>query len=232
MVKESILVSVIMSVYNDEDRIESSIKSILSQTYNNIEFLIVDDFSNDNSHKILKTYESLDNRIKIYKNNKNLGLTKSLNFLISQAKGDYIARQDSDDISFKTRIEEELKFIKNNDLDACSSRALIKGTNKVIPKFSYYLPISFILKYKNPIIHGSLVIKKDVIESIGNYDEDFKYSQDYELITRLIKNNFKIKINKKILYKLNMEDNISNKFKDEQARYANLVKKQYKNVQL
>lgn len=102
MVKESILVSVIMSVYNDEDRIESSIKSILSQTYNNIEFLIVDDFSNDNSHKILKNYESLDNRIKIYKNNKNLGLTKSLNFLISQARGVYIARQDSDDISFKT----------------------------------------------------------------------------------------------------------------------------------
>lgn len=230
MVKESKLVSVIMSVYNDEDNIESSIKSILSQTYNNIEFLIVDDFSNDNTQKILKTYESLDNRIKIYKNNINLGLTKSLNILISQAKGDYIARQDSDDISFKTRIEEELKFIKDHDLDACSSRALIKGTNKVIPKFSYYFPLSFILKYKNPIIHGSLVIKKEVIESIGNYDEDFKYSQDYELITRLIKNNFKIRINKKILYKLNMKDNISNKFKNEQAKYANLVKEKYKNV--
>jgi len=230
MVKESKLVSVIMSVYNDEDNIESSIKSILSQTYNNIEFLIVDDLSNDNTHKILKTYESLDNRIKIYKNNINLGLTKSLNFLISQAKGDYIARQDSDDISFKTRIEEEIKFIKDHDLDACSSRALIKGTNKVIPRFSYYFPLSFILKYKNPIIHGSLVIKKDIIESIGNYDEDFKYSQDYELITRLIKNNFKIRINKKILYKLNMEDNISNKFKNEQARYSNLVKEKYKNV--
>ena len=126
MVEKDKLVSIIMSVYNDEDNIESSIKSILSQTYTNFEFLIVDDYSNDNTYRILKAYEALDDRIKIYKNNINIGLTKSLNFLIDQSRGDFIARQDSDDISFKTRLEEELKFIIDKDLDACSSRALIK----------------------------------------------------------------------------------------------------------
>lgn len=230
MAEKNKLVSVIMSVYNDENNVKTSIESILSQTYDNIEFLIIDDFSDDNTHRILKTYENLDNRIKIYKNNINLGLTKSLNFLISQANGYFIARQDSDDISLSTRIEEELKFIQDEDLDACSSRSLIKGTNKIVPKFSYYLPLAFVLRYKNPIIHGSLVIKKEVIQSLGNYNEYFKYSQDYELVTRLIKNNFKIKINKKILYELNMKNNISNKFKDEQAMFANQVKEKYKNV--
>ena len=126
MVEKDKLVSIIMSVYNDEDNIESSIKSILSQTYTNFEFLIVDDYSNDNTYRILKAYEALDDRIKIYKNNINIGLTKSLNFLIDQSRGDFIARQDSDDISFKTRLEEELKFIIDKDLDACSSRALQK----------------------------------------------------------------------------------------------------------
>ena len=230
MVEKDKLVSIIMSVYNDEDNIESSIKSILSQTYTNFEFLIVDDYSNDNTYRILKAYEALDDRIKIYKNNINIGLTKSLNFLIDQSRGDFIARQDSDDISFKTRLEEELKFIIDKDLDACSSRALIKGTSKVTPKLSYYMPVSIVLRYKNPIIHGSLVIKKDVIEAIGNYNDDFKYSQDYELVTRLIRKNFRIKINKKILYELNMKDNISNKFKTEQSKYANLLKEKYKNA--
>ena len=96
MVEKDKLVSIIMSVYNDEDNIESSIKSILSQTYTNFEFLIVDDYSNDNTYRILKAYEALDDRIKIYKNNINIGLTKSLNFLIDQSRGDFIARQVRD----------------------------------------------------------------------------------------------------------------------------------------
>lgn len=69
MAEKNKLVSVIMSVYNDENNVKTSIESILSQTYDNIEFLIIDDFSDDNTHRILKTYENLDNRIKIYKNN-------------------------------------------------------------------------------------------------------------------------------------------------------------------
>ena len=59
------------------------------------------------------------------------------------------------------------------------------------------MPVSIVLRYKNPIIHGSLVIKKDVIEAIGNYNDDFKYSQDYELVTRLIKKTLELKSTKK-----------------------------------
>ena len=76
-----------MPVMNNESSIVESIDSILKQTYENFEFLILDDFSNDNTYKIIKEYEEKDDRIKIFKNNKNLGLTRSLNILISHSKG-------------------------------------------------------------------------------------------------------------------------------------------------
>ena len=93
------LVSVIMSTYNNEKSIESSVNSILNQTYKNIEFLIIDDFSTDNTFGILNNLKNSDERIKVYRNSNNIGLTKSLNKLISKSKGNYIARQDADDIT-------------------------------------------------------------------------------------------------------------------------------------
>ena len=79
--------SVIMSVYNSEENLSDSIESILNQTYKNFEFLIMDDGSSDNSSEILGEYAKKDNRVKIFKNSDNLGLTKSLNILISSSKG-------------------------------------------------------------------------------------------------------------------------------------------------
>ena len=96
------LISVIMSSYNSEETIEKSILSILNQDYKNIEFLIVDDCSTDSSLSIMKRLREDDKRIKIIENKKNIGLTKSLNKLLKISNGKYIARQDSDDVSFHT----------------------------------------------------------------------------------------------------------------------------------
>ena len=93
------IISVIMSTYNDEKKVGKSIESILNQTYKNFEFLIVDDFSQDSTLDVLKHYEAKDRRVKIFTNKQNIGLTKSLNKLIFHSKGEYIARQDSDDFS-------------------------------------------------------------------------------------------------------------------------------------
>ena len=106
-------VSVIMSVYNAEQTLVNSIESIINQTYKNLEILICDDFSTDDSLKILETYKSQDKRIQIIKNNENIGLTKSLNKLIKKATGKYIARHDADDISMLYRIEKQLSALKN-----------------------------------------------------------------------------------------------------------------------
>ena len=93
-------VSIILSVYNAQNTIGDAIESILNQTYDNIELLILNDKSNDNTQKIIETFDS--KKIKVFKNKKNLGLTKSLNILINHSEGEYIARQDADDVSFKT----------------------------------------------------------------------------------------------------------------------------------
>ena len=111
------LVSVIMSCYNSENTLKSSIESILNQTYKNIEFLIINDASTDTTFEILKNYQVENNKIKIFSNNHNIGLTKSLNLLIKNSSGEFIARQDADDISYKNRIEKQVFEMEKFNLD-------------------------------------------------------------------------------------------------------------------
>lgn len=225
MTFEDDLVSVIMSVYNAENTIEDSMKSILEQSYKNIEFLIVDDCSKDKSKLILKNFEKKFKNVKIFENNVNIGLTASLNKLLKVAKGEFIARQDADDISLNKRIEIQLNTLKKYSLDFCSTRATVMQNKKTIPGFSFYLPKKLVMKFKNPFIHGTLFIKSQVIHDIGLYDERYYYAQDYKLMKELIKNNHKFKVINKSLYLLNMENNISSLNKKDQEYFSNLVRK-------
>jgi len=218
-------ISIIMSTYNSEQYLSKSIESILNQTFKDFEFLILDDGSTDNTPEIVKNYSKKDKRIKFYKNDKNLGLTPSLNTLIQNSSGNVIARQDSDDISRENRIQSQIKFLEENNLDACTSLAISQQSLKKVNNLKSYLPLNFVIRYRNPFIHGSLILKKNVLNEVGNYDERFKYAQDYKLMTDLIKSNYKVKILKKVLYELNTENNISTNKKSEQDYYANCVKR-------
>ncbi len=217
------LISVLLSVYNDDKNIKNSIESILSQSYKNIELLVIDDCSDDKTYDILN--EIKDSRIKIYRNKENKGLTKSLNILINKSNGDILARHDSDDISLPNRIEVQYKALSKYHLDACTTRAYIKNSERSIPRFSHYLPISLVMKYKNPFIHGTLMVRKKAILDVGLYDENIKYAQDYKLFLKLLKKNYKLKILKKKLYILNMKNNISSLNKEEQQFYFKEIKK-------
>ena len=126
------LVSVIMSNYNTpEEYLRESIESILNQTYSHIEFIIVDDCSTDNSLNVIKSYK--DDRIVLIENTENLGLTKSLNKALKQAKGEFVARMDADDISLPTRFEKQVAFLKqNSDVDAI--KALVEETINEFPQ--------------------------------------------------------------------------------------------------
>jgi len=210
-------VSVILSVYNDEKNIQNSVNSILNQSFSDFEFLIIDDCSTDNTLKILNKID--DPRVKIFKNEFNLGLTKSLNKLIKYAQYDFIARQDSDDISFPSRFEDQLSYINKVNIDGCTTLATVKGNIWKSPFLSRWLPLKFTIRYKNPFIHGSLMIKKSALINVGGYTEEFVYAQDYKLFLDLIMNGFNIKILKKNLYSLNMENNISSLKKQEQNKY-------------
>ena len=219
-------ISVLMSVYNDEKRVSKSIESILNQTFQDFEFLILDDCSTDNTYEICNYYAKKNQKIKLMKNHQNLGLTKSLNLLISESNYELIARQDSDDESFKQRLEIQLKIMEKHNLDACTTLATIDELKGTRPFLSHLFPKKLIIKYKNPFIHGSLLIKKRVLENVGMYDEKFKFAQDYKLMFDLIRLNHKLKIINQPLYKLNTKDNISTKNIKEQNYYANCVKKE------
>lgn len=218
-------VSVLMATFNDEANVADAIESILKQSYQKFEFLILDDKSTDNTYEIIKNYYSKDARIKIFQNKNNIGLTKSLNFLISKSKGKYIARQDADDSSMVNRLQMQYELLENSKYIGCSTRAIVKNTNIKIPGISSYLPMGLLVKVKNPIIHGTLMIEKKVLNFLGNYDENFYYAQDYKLIYNLLKNSFSFKRLNSALYSLNMENNISSNYQKEQNYFADCVRK-------
>ena len=108
------LVSVIIPCYNAEKYVEEAIRSIMTQTYSNLEIIVTDDCSSDNTLMILETLAAEDSRIKVIKNEKNLKIVKSLNNMIEVAQGKYIARMDADDISLPERIEKQVSFLDSS----------------------------------------------------------------------------------------------------------------------
>ena len=123
----------------------------------------------------------------MFRNEENIGLTKSLNVLIKNSNGKILGRQDGDDISLPNRISTQYNYLKHFNLDFCTSRAFKNDTNKKIPGYSFFISPKILMKYKNPFIHGTLLIKKSIMEDIGLYDENFYYAQDYKLMKDLIK---------------------------------------------
>jgi|TARA_Y100000389_G_scaffold203602_1_gene252609 glycosyltransferase involved in cell wall biosynthesis len=219
-------ISVIMSCFNSGDTVSSAIESILQQTYKNFEFLIMDDASTDNTLELLRDYKNIDSRIQIFKNTSNIGLTKSLNFLIQKTSGAYIARQDADDLSYNERLKTQIKFLENSDFVAHTTRAKITNSHRTVPRLSLLLPKKLIIRFRNPYIHGTLLIEKNILNKIGNYNEHFYFAQDYKLFWDLNKAGYKVKNSFLTLYELNMENNISNKYKSEQQYFAECVKKE------
>jgi glycosyltransferase involved in cell wall biosynthesis len=224
MNKTGDLVSVILSVYNSEKTIEECLNSLLSQTYKNIEILVIDDGSKDSSLEICKSYENKNKQIEVYENKNNIGLTKSLNKLLIKSRGELIARQDADDISSPERLEKQVQFLIKEKIDACTTRSRVMQTNMKRPGISFYLPNKILIKIKNPFIHGTLLIKKNVIKDIGFYDERFYYAQDYKLFTDLIRKGYKVKTMNQTLYSLNIKNNISSDNLEKQNHFARCVR--------
>ena len=139
---------------------------------------------------------------------------------------------------FPTRLEEQVDLLIGKKYDAVYTRAINKQNKAKIPGLSFYLPHKLSIKYKNPYIHGSLMIKYDVLKSLNYYSEDFYYAQDYKLSWDLHKKNYKVCVKNKALYVLNTKNNISENFRNEQKYYADCVRKeifqtkQYKHVNL
>lgn len=178
-----------MAVFNQERFLKKAIRSILNQTFRDFKFLILDDGSTDGSFDIIQSFK--DRRIKIFQNRKRQGLAKGLNFLIGKAKGKYIARMDGDDISMAARLKEQVEF-----LDKHPKVALIGCWTKIINdkgaivgesrRPTEYQKIRKVILASDSFVHPSVMFRKNIFTKIGGYNEDYFYSQDYDLFLRFV----------------------------------------------
>ncbi len=177
-----------MSVFNEEQDLKETIQSVLNQTYNNFEFIIINDKSIDNTPKILALAANGDERIKLIKNTTNLGLTKSLNKGINTSKYNYIARIDAGDTWLPKKLEKQVDFLNKNP------GFIIIGTNTTgynsqtgrktkIKNPELDDEIRKQLLHSTPFVHPSIMfLKKAVIQ----YNESFKTGQDYKLYADIL----------------------------------------------
>jgi len=119
-------ISVLMSAYNNADYLSQSVNSILNQSFADFELILIDDASSDQSLKIIQDLAFSDSRIKILRNRENLGLTKSLNQGLKIAAGEYIARQDADDLSRPERLAIQCQYLeKHPEIFLCGTSAML-----------------------------------------------------------------------------------------------------------
>ena len=224
-IAKSQLVSVIVRTKNEEKWISHCLEMVFAQDYENFEILIINDCSTDNTANLLEQIKEKDERIFVFSNEKNIGLTASLNRLIDFSKGDIILRQDADDFSTNDRISTQVDCLTSTKADLCFSRAMVINDSRIMPNWSFYLPYKLVMKYKNPFIHGTLAIRKKVLLSIGKYDKNFYYAQDYKLYKDIISKKYRIKKIFDVLYHLNIQNNISSNYINEQNYYAECVRR-------
>ena len=185
-IKSLPLVTVIMPVYNSERYVAEAIESILDQTFTDFEFLIIDDASTDRTKSIIKSYK--DPRIHVIEKPDNTGYTRSLNLGLKKAKGRYIARMDSDDISFPERFEKQVSFLNANPkyILCGTSYSIIDQDHQVLlPKTNKEIRLN--LLRTNCIAHPTIMLKKDIIKKYSlQYDPKMEPSEDYDLWVRLL----------------------------------------------
>lgn len=197
------LVSVIMPVYNAEKFLAEAIESILNQTYQNFEFIILNDGSEDASIDIINSYSTEDARIKVI-SRKNKGLVETLNEGLTLSEGKYICRMDADDISKPTRIEKQVRFLEESPnvvLVGCYFDLLVEnGTEQQLLKSIYNIQ-NMANQFTNQsrqdifsgyvLLHPTWMIRCDLINEIGVYGT-FAHCEDGEFLFRVLSTGHKI----------------------------------------
>ena len=225
------MISVIIPTYNREKLIVKSIKSVLSQTYKNIEVIVVDDNSTDKTEFKIKKIR--DKRLKYIKLRKNHGACYARNIGISKAQGKYVAFQDSDDLFLKNKLEVQLNNMKKNgsDMDFCKLHVITDGHICEFPNEEQIKKIRSsnildLLCCGNIISTQAIVVKRDVLATI-KFDESLPRFQDYDLVLR-IAHDYKISYTNTVLGEVYRQcDSISNSDEKLKAACLNMLKKDY-----
>lgn len=200
-------VSIIMGIYNCQATLEQSLNSLLEQTYQDFEVIMCDDGSIDDTHKIAKVFCDKDpKKFILLQNKKNMGLNYTLNVCLANAKGEYIARMDGDDISLPTRLQKEVKFLDTHPNIAIVSSAMIYfdeigdwgvGSPKQTPQIKD-------LVRGTPFAHAACMVRKEAYDAVNGYTIDNKLLrvEDYHLWVKMYSCGFKGYNIKEPLYKM------------------------------
>lgn len=184
-------VSIILPVYNERNFISDAIKSVLSQTFEDWELIVMDDASTDNSVEIIRSFMARDRRIILHQAKTNLGLVANLNRAIAMAQGEFLARIDGDDEwGSPNKLSDQINFFKTNP------EAVLVGTNALLINLqgkkigtlkhpSTHKQIINRLGTSNCFIHTSVLMKKDAVLAVGGYKSEALYAEDYDLWLRL-----------------------------------------------
>lgn len=230
------MISVIMSTYKENERLlRESIESILNQTYRDFEYIIILDYPDNDVHKsVIEEYALKDDRIHFYINEKNMGLTDSLNRGLSLCHGEYIARMDADDISLPDRLERQMKYLEKNHYD------LIGGITEMINENGSLLysiksvptdpkKINKALRYSQCIAHPTWLGRKEVFEKNAGY-RHMPLCEDYDFTLRAVLNGFVVSNLNEAVLKYRMTSNsISRSNLFEQYLYMSYITNEYKN---
>jgi glycosyltransferase involved in cell wall biosynthesis len=185
--KNEPLVSVVMTAWNRESLIHESISSILAQTYNNIELIVVDDGSTDGTSAAVEAFK--DTRIRLFRR-PHMGIVRSANYGIAQARGQFIARLDSDDLSLPSRIQLQVKVLaKHPAAVLCFSDCTFFGGEAANQSHGRFCRSNMLIVVKMclacPLVHSSIMYRKDAFERAGGYLPSTPVAEDYSLYTRL-----------------------------------------------
>lgn len=185
------LVSVVIRAFNCEEYIGRAIESVLAQTLQDFEIVIVDDASTDGTEAILQAYTQQDERIRVFRNETGQGPVKTMNIVLRHARSEFVAVHDGDDISLPHRLETQVGFLRANP-----QIALVGGGAYVIDEEGEEIKVinwgpkgpkevRLHLEKGYSLIHSSVMFRRAHIEAIGFYDEFFTYAHDYDMLVRM-----------------------------------------------
>lgn len=196
-------VSVLMGVQNTEELVGEAIESVLNQTYQNFEFIILDDGSDDRTPEIIQAYAQKDSRIKPYFFKEKQGISLGCNFTLERAQGELIARIDGDDCWFPEKLEKQVEYMEtHSDIGACFTwvKVIDQDGNELDSSLSEHRAAIFNAHNRTHeewyrdlfyegcrMAHPSSVVRKTVFKEVGVYNPSFRQLLDYELWVRIIK---------------------------------------------
>jgi glycosyltransferase involved in cell wall biosynthesis len=180
-------VSVILPVYNGAGTVDAAIRSILGQTFEDLELLVVNDGSTDNTRMVVDAFK--DPRIRTFHLLKNVGRSEARNLGFAKAQSPYIAMIDADDLAYPDRIERQFKFMEQHTyIGLCGAWAQVEDEKGYRIEWRQPLTNERIRRSivrSNTFIHCTVLVRKSVLEKLGGFDKQFEPAEDYDLYLRI-----------------------------------------------